>query len=58
MWQSMSPLKEALAELIQADWHNKFSQQLGKKVVMFTGETATHIQLLSKGNVIISTPEK
>ena len=33
---------------IQADWHYKFSQQLGKKVVMLTGETATDLKLLSK----------
>ena len=49
-------LKEALAELIPVDWHHKFSQQLGKKVVILTGETAIHLNLLSKGNVIISTP--
>ena len=48
--------KEAMAELIKADWHHKFSQQLGKKVVIWTGETATHLNLLSKRNVIISTP--
>ncbi len=33
---------------IQADWLNKFSTLLGKKVVMLTGETATDLKLLSK----------
>merc|ERR1712198_429499 len=30
----------------------------GKRVVVLTGETATDLKLLAKGNVIISTPEK
>ena len=51
-------LKEVLMELIQVDWQHKFSQKLGKKVVILTGESVTHLNLLSKGNVIISTPEK
>lgn len=49
---------EALAELVYADWHNKFALQLGKKVVLLTGETGTDLKLLAKGNVVISTPEK
>ena len=49
---------EGIVELIQTDWQHKFSQLLGKKVVMFTGETVTHIQFLSQSNVIISTPAK
>ena len=32
--------------------------QLGKKVVLLTGETSTDLKLLAKGNVVISTPEK
>ena len=32
--------------------------QLGKKVVLLTGETATDLKLLAKGNIIIATPEK
>ena len=43
---------------VYADFHNKFSLQLGKKVVLLTGETGTDLKLLAKGNVIVSTPEK
>lgn len=50
--------KDALAELIFADWHNKFGQLLGKKVVLLTGETGTDLKLLAKGQVIITTAEK
>ncbi|XP_044756152.1 putative U5 small nuclear ribonucleoprotein 200 kDa helicase [Coccinella septempunctata] len=50
--------KDALAELIFADWHNKFSQLLGKKVVLLTGETGTDLKLLAKGQIIITTAEK
>uniref|UniRef100_A0A914URZ7 U5 small nuclear ribonucleoprotein 200 kDa helicase n=1 Tax=Plectus sambesii TaxID=2011161 RepID=A0A914URZ7_9BILA len=49
---------EALAEQIYTDWTEKFGRQLSKKVVLLTGETATDLKLLAKGNVIISTPEK
>ena len=30
------------------DWHNKFGLQLGKKVVLLTGETGTDLKLLAK----------
>lgn len=50
--------KDALAELIFADWHNKFGQLLGKKVVLLTGETGTDLKLLAKGQVVITTAEK
>uniref|UniRef100_V5HTE9 U5 small nuclear ribonucleoprotein 200 kDa helicase n=2 Tax=Ixodes ricinus TaxID=34613 RepID=V5HTE9_IXORI len=50
--------KEALAEIIYADWTQKFSLLLNKKVVILTGETGTDLKLLAKGNIIISTPEK
>lgn len=50
--------KDALAELIFADWHNKFGQVLGRKVVLLTGETGTDLKLLAKGQVVITTPEK
>ncbi|KAJ8971261.1 hypothetical protein NQ317_011620, partial [Molorchus minor] len=50
--------KDALAELIFADWHNKFGQHLGKKVVLLTGETGTDLKLLGKGQIIITTAEK
>ncbi|CAH0553226.1 unnamed protein product [Brassicogethes aeneus] len=50
--------KDALAELIFADWHNKFGQVLGKKVVLLTGETGTDLKLLGKGQIVITTAEK
>ncbi|KRT82021.1 helicase, partial [Oryctes borbonicus] len=50
--------RDALAELIFADWHNKFGQLLGKKVVLLTGETGTDLKLLAKGQVVITTAEK
>lgn len=50
--------RDALAELVFADWHNKFGQLLGRKVVLLTGETGTDLKLLAKGQVIISTAEK
>jgi pre-mRNA-splicing helicase BRR2 len=43
---------------IYLDWQNKFALQLGKKVVLLTGETATDLKLLAKGNIVIGTPEK
>ncbi|ELU09831.1 hypothetical protein CAPTEDRAFT_222545 [Capitella teleta] len=49
---------EQLAELVYQDWHSKFHLQLGKKVVLLTGETATDLKLLAKGNIVISTPQK
>lgn len=45
---STSKVNACLLIQIHADWHNKFSLQLGKKVVMLTGETATDLKLLSK----------
>lgn len=50
--------KDALAELVFADWFNKFGQMLGKKVVLLTGETGTDLKLLAKGQIIITTAEK
>ncbi|CAG9768745.1 unnamed protein product [Ceutorhynchus assimilis] len=50
--------RDALAELIFADWHNKFGKFLGRKVVLLTGETGTDLKLLAKGQVIITTAEK
>lgn len=50
--------KETLAELVFNDWHNKFTVMLGKKVVHLTGETATDLKLLAKGQIIITTADK
>ncbi|KAK2558441.1 U5 small nuclear ribonucleoprotein 200 kDa helicase [Acropora cervicornis] len=43
---------------VYADWQSKFGVQLGKNVVMLTGETSADLKLLAKGNVIVSTPEQ
>lgn len=50
--------KEALAELVYADWAAKFGQQLGRKVVLLSGETGTDLKLLAKGQIIITTADK
>ncbi|KAG9438151.1 U5 small nuclear ribonucleoprotein [Apis mellifera carnica] len=50
--------KEALAELVYMDWSAKFNQQLGRKVVLLTGETGTDLKLLAKGQIIITTADK
>lgn len=50
--------KESVAELIFADWHQKFSAVLGVKVVKLTGETGTDLKLLAKGQVIVTTSDK
>lgn len=49
---------EALAKERLRDWESKFGKELGVKVVELTGETATDIKLLEKGQIIISTPER
>ncbi|XP_057859614.2 DExH-box ATP-dependent RNA helicase DExH12 [Cryptomeria japonica] len=40
------------------EWEQKFGKGLGWKVVELTGETATDLKLLEKGQIVISTPEK
>lgn len=50
--------KEAVADLVFADWHHKFSSLLGIKVVKLTGETGTDLKLLAKGQIIVTTAEK
>ena len=49
---------EALAKERYRDWEKKFGRGLGMRVVELTGETATDLKLLERGQVIISTPEK
>lgn len=49
---------EALAKERYRDWERKFGRGLGMRVVELTGETATDLKLLERGQVIISTPEK
>ncbi|KAJ0087179.1 hypothetical protein Patl1_09317 [Pistacia atlantica] len=48
----------ALAKERFRDWEEKFGRRLGMRVVELTGETATDLKLLEKGQIIISTPEK
>lgn len=50
--------KDALAEIVYADWYQKFSKMLEKKVVLLTGETGTDLKLIAKGQIIITTAEK
>nr|GMD45178.1 DExH-box ATP-dependent RNA helicase DExH12-like [Ipomoea batatas] len=49
---------EALAKERYSDWKRKFGDGLGMRVVELTGETATDLKLLEKGQIVISTPEK
>lgn len=49
---------EALCDLVFTDWHNKFSQFLGFKVVKLTGETGTDLKLIAKGQIIVTTADK
>ncbi|XP_050384241.1 DExH-box ATP-dependent RNA helicase DExH12-like [Argentina anserina] len=52
---------EGLAKERHADWQKKFGMGcngLNLRVVELTGETATDLKLLEKGQIIISTPEK
>ncbi|KAJ7961552.1 DExH-box ATP-dependent RNA helicase [Quillaja saponaria] len=49
---------EALAKERYRDWQRKFGDGLQLRVVELTGETATDLKLLEKGQIIISTPEK
>ncbi|KAK4376103.1 hypothetical protein RND71_006780 [Anisodus tanguticus] len=53
----IAPL-EALAKEQFSDWKKKFGDHLGMRVVELTGETASDLKLLEKGQLIISTPEK
>lgn len=50
--------KESVADLIFADWHQKFGAVLGAKVVRLTGETGTDLKLLAKGQIIVTTADK
>lgn len=49
---------ESLAKERYRDWEKKFGKGLGMQVVELTGETATDLKLLEKGQLIISTSEK
>lgn len=47
--------KSELCEAVRRQWEQKLAP-LGKKIVLLTGETATDLKLISKANVIVSTP--
>ncbi|KAK1376654.1 hypothetical protein POM88_032847 [Heracleum sosnowskyi] len=49
---------ESLAKVRYNDWNRKFGKGLGMRVVELTGETAMDLELLEKGQLIISTPDK
>ncbi|KAJ0170074.1 hypothetical protein K1T71_014680 [Dendrolimus kikuchii] len=50
--------KDALADIVFADWYHKFGTKFNLKVVQLTGETATDHKLLNKGQIIITTADK
>ncbi|XP_045489788.1 putative U5 small nuclear ribonucleoprotein 200 kDa helicase [Pieris rapae] len=50
--------KDALADIVFADWYHKFASRFNLKVVQLTGETATDHKLLNKGQIIITTADK
>ena len=51
-------LLDSLADIILADWKNKFGTALGKTVLKLTGETETDLKSLAKADIIITTAEK
>lgn len=53
----MAPLQAIATERFR-DWQEKFGKGLGKRVVELTGESATDLKLLEKGEIIITTAEK
>jgi pre-mRNA-splicing helicase BRR2 len=49
---------EALAHERFLEWSASFGRVLGLTVVELTGEGATDLKLLERGNIIVSTPER
>jgi pre-mRNA-splicing helicase BRR2 len=49
---------EALAHERFLEWSASFGRALGLTVVELTGEGATDLKLLERGNIIVSTPER
>lgn len=47
--------KMELCEIVRREWETKFGA-LSKKVAVLTGETATDLKIITKANLIISTP--
>lgn len=52
----IAPLS-ALIEERYAEWSQSFGQVMGKRVVVFTGESSADLKLLKRGQIILSTPE-
>jgi pre-mRNA-splicing helicase BRR2 len=52
----VTPMQQ-LAEEVYSDWEVKFGQ-LGKRVMLLTGETSADLKLIARGNVIVTTPDK
>lgn len=49
---------EALADMMFVQWHKKFSETIGLRVVKLTGETGADLKLLARGQVIVTTADK
>lgn len=49
---------EALADLMFIQWHKKFVDSLGWRVVKLTGETGADLKLLARGQIIVTTADK
>lgn len=47
--------RQELCDIVRRDWETKFGA-LGKRVAGLSGETATDLKLITKANVIVSTP--
>ncbi|KAG8231316.1 hypothetical protein J437_LFUL011140 [Ladona fulva] len=50
--------REAPAELVYTDWHQKFGLALGKKVVLLTGETGTDLKPVRVSNLELRIPSE
>jgi pre-mRNA-splicing helicase BRR2 len=53
----IAPTPELARERLQ-DWDARLGAKLGARVVALTGETATDLKLLEKGQVVIATPHQ
>lgn len=50
--------KQELSDARYAQWRELFGAGLGKRVVQLSGENAVDMKLLSRGNIVICTPEQ
>lgn len=49
---------ESLAKERAAEWRERLGQGLGLEVFELTGEAQTDLDLVKRGNIIVSTPER